>query len=294
MGYIYLINQAVMNGFEDISSNVKPERVLNIVKQMQELDLKMFMGHAFYYDFIKWIENSGFATAANVAGHQTTSAPDNNYINQPLTTFSGVGVGGRASFIVVNGIVTTVTQVASGSGYIVGDQFTCDQLPGALFTVVTLSDNVAFNNETPQQYMDLFYGKSYIDRRGHKIIYEGLIPTLVYFTFARFIESDAYRFTATGPVVKNHDNADALKKNDITFLVQMKRSIANAHCNEVQKFLYDNRQDYPLWRFSSKEKTARQAGPRIRGIDRNNFNSPTGGGYGYNLGYDYFDIGGNI
>ena len=128
----------------------------------------------------------------------------------------------------------------------------------------------------PQQYKDLLNGSEYLDQYGHIVLYEGLLPTLVYFTFARFIEADAVHYTATGPVVKHHDNGDPVAPKDIVKLVQQQRSVANAHANEVEKFLWDNKEEFPLWRYNGKNKSSRQAGPRIRGIDKNKFNYPTG------------------
>lgn len=209
---LYLINQATMGIYEDISSNVKPERILVFVRKMQDLDLKLFLDHAFYYKLISYI--------------------------------------------------TTPT-------------------PGV----------IEYADDTPQEYKDLIDGKTYTDLHGHTIVYEGLIPTMVYFTFARFIEADAVRYTATGPVVKMHDNAEAVKISDITKLVQQQRSVANAHCNEVEKFLIDNREDYPLWRYNETNKIARQPGPRIRAIDKTSFNYPNGySGYGYGSGINVNDL----
>jgi hypothetical protein len=212
MSALYLINQSTMNIYEDISSNVKPERILVFVKKMQDLDLKLFLDHPFYYDLISYI---------------TTETPG----------------------------------------------------------------EIVFADNTPQPYRDLINGVTYIDLHGHKIIYEGLIPTMVYFTFSRFIEADAVRYTTTGPVTKHHDNADAVKISDIAKLVQQQRSVANAHCNEVEKFLVDNRQNFPLWRFNENNKIARQPGPRIRAIDKTKSNYPNGySGYGYGYGFGINEI----
>src|ERR1700754_4344744 len=116
MSAVYLINQNTFSDFEDISVNVKPGRMNVFKKKAQELDLKPFLGHALYYDFIKYFNTDG-----------------------------------------------------------------------------TLHD------DTPQSYKDLLNGTEYLDRYGHVILYEGLLPTLVYFTFARFIEADAIHYTTTGP-----------------------------------------------------------------------------------------------
>jgi len=134
------------------------------------------------------------------------------------------------------------------------------------------------NNDAPQPYKDLLNGSEYLDQFGHIVLYEGLAPTLAYFTFARFIEADAVRYTATGPVLKHHDDSDPVPPPYIVKLVQQQRSVANAHANEVEKFLWDNRADFPLWRHNGKNSTARQSGPRIRSVDKTDFNYP---GCGY-------------
>lgn len=196
---IYLINQTTFQQYEDITVNIKPERLKVFIKKAQELDLKPFLGHALYYDF--------------------------------LTHFNEDGT---------------------------------------------------LNEDAPQHYKDLLNGSEYLDQYGHIVLYEGLAPTMVYFTFARFIENDAVHYTATGPVIKRHENGDPLTSPEVVKLVQQQRSIANAYANDVEKFLWDNKTDFPLWRYNAKNKSSRQAGPRIRGVDKTDFNYP--GSYNnYNL-----------
>ncbi|WP_295711032.1 hypothetical protein [Mucilaginibacter sp.] len=144
------------------------------------------------------------------------------------------------------------------------------------------NDDGTLKDDAPQAYKDLINGTEYLDQYGHIVLYEGLAPTMVYFTFARFIENDAVHYTATGPVIKRHENGDPLSSPEIVKLVQQQRSVANAYANDVEKFLWDNKDDFPLWRYNAKNKSSRQAGPRIRGIDKTDFNYP--GSYNnYNL-----------
>jgi hypothetical protein len=144
------------------------------------------------------------------------------------------------------------------------------------------NEDGTLKEDAPQPYKDLVNGAEYLDDYGHIVLYEGIAPTMVYFTFARFIENDAVHYTATGPVIKRHDNGDALTSPEVVKLVQQQRSIANAYANDIEKFLWDNKADFPLWRYNAKNKSSRQAGPRIRGIDKTNFNYP--GSYNnYNL-----------
>jgi len=186
-----LIDQLTFQRYEDISANIKPERLKIFITKAQDLDLKPFLGRSLYYDFIKHFNEDG-----------------------------------------------------------------------------TIKD------DAPQHYKDLLNGSEYLDKRGHIVLYEGMLPTLLYFAFARFIEADAIRYTASGPMQKQPDQSVRLSPAETTRLVQQQRSVANAHANEVGKFLWDHRADFPLWEQNGKNGSARQAGPRIRGVDKSDFNYP--------------------
>ena len=111
-----MIDQITFQNYEDLSVNIKPERIKVFVKKAQELDLKPFLGHALYYDFIQYFNADG-----------------------------------------------------------------------------TLQDN------TPQPYKDLLNGSEYLDRYGHVVLYEGLLPMLVYFTFARLLKQTRYIIPQRAP-----------------------------------------------------------------------------------------------
>ncbi|MDR3551228.1 MAG: hypothetical protein P4L31_07485 [Candidatus Babeliales bacterium] len=216
MSDVYLINQNTFLDFEDLSINIDPKRLLVFVKKMQFLDLRVFMGAAFYTDFIQY------------------------FSNDPTT----------GDLIVSPGI--------------------------------------------PATYNQLWQGLTYVDKAGHNVGYVGMIPTLVYWTFARFIEADSVRYTATGPVIKRHDEADGLKPNDLIKVVQQQRSVANAYCNDIELFLYNFWNDFTLWHWDQRRKSQRQSGPRITAIDKTIFNAPGVAGSnnnypGYGNGFDWFN-----
>ncbi|MBD1394614.1 DUF6712 family protein [Mucilaginibacter glaciei] len=129
-------------------------------------------------------------------------------------------------------------------------------------------------DDAPQHYKDLLNGSEYLDEQGHIVLHQGLLPVLSYFAFARFIEADAVHYTATGPVTKRYDNADAVPMKDIVKLVQQQRSTANAYANEVERFLLDHHEQFPVWHYNRRNKSARQAGPRIRSVDISDLNYP--------------------
>lgn len=211
MNQVYLINQATFLGYEDLSSNIDPKRLAVFVKKAQDLDLRVFMGVAFFTDFIQYFSNN----------------PDT------------------------------------------GD--------------LIIDENI------PTMYLTFWQGGEYTDKSGHNIGYSGIIPALVYWTFARFIEADSVRYTATGPVTKLHDAAEALRMSDVVKLVQQQRSVANAHCNDIELFLYNNWDEFTLWRWDQKKKSQRQSGPRITSIDRTGFNIPGMGGVSNYPDFDLFN-----
>ncbi|WDF54663.1 DUF6712 family protein [Mucilaginibacter sp. KACC 22063] len=191
MSQAYLINLTTIKQFEDLSANIKPERILGFIKKAQELDLKPLLGRVFY-----------------------------------------------------NSIITQLN--AEGN----------------------------VKDDASESIINLINGCNYTDKHQHQINYEGIIPTLVYFTLARFIEGDAVRYSASGPVLKNHESSQALSWADTVKIAQQYRSIANAHANEVEKYLWDNQSLYPLWQFDARNKNSRQPGARISTIDKTRLNFP--------------------
>lgn len=189
MSQIYLINQTTFQRYEDISVNIKPEKLQAFIKKAQDLDLKPFLGHALYYSLIRHCNLDG-----------------------------------------------------------------------------------TINDDAPQHYKDLLNGAEYLDEKGNIILYEGLAPVLIYFTFARFIENNAVQYTPTGPVTKHHEQGTAIAPPEVVKLVQQHRSIANAYANDTERFLWDNKHLFPLWKYDSNNKSSRQAGPRVRGVDKTRYN----------------------
>lgn len=138
-----------------------------------------------------------------------------------------------------------------------------------------LEDDGSIKDSAPQHHKDLLNGCEYLDELGYVVLYQGLSPVLAYFAFSRFIEADAVHYTASGPVIKRYDNADALSSKDVTKLVQQQRSTANSYANDVERYLRDHKQNFPAWNYNVENKRARQPGPRIRGVDKTDFNYPS-------------------
>lgn len=140
------------------------------------------------------------------------------------------------------------------------------------------------DESTPDKYVDLIDGAEYTDRHGNTLYFDGIKPALVYWTFARFIEADSVRYTATGPVIKHHDQADNLSSGEIAKLVAQQRSVANAHANDIVQFLEARKDVYTLWKYNERNTNSRQPGPRLRSVDKTNvrgYNNRNWNGFNY-------------
>lgn len=90
------------------------------------------------------ITGGGWLTASITTN--TTTASNGTYTAKAIVNDAGVysatGIGseGTATFVVLGGVVTSVTKVAGGACYNVGDTFTCADVPGATFAIATNSE----------------------------------------------------------------------------------------------------------------------------------------------------------
>ncbi len=288
MSQIYIINQGTLNSFEKLSANIDADKVLIAIQEAQDLDLRPFLGKAFYDDLIQYFSNaSGIASLLFTVN--TTTAANGNYANQVLVTGTGTGTGAKATIQVFGGRVSKVTITSHGINYISGDILTCAAIPNAVFTVDAISTEVVVSGTITPAYSDLFNGKAYLDKAGHELVYKGIQPALAYWTLARFIENASFQYTATGGVIKNHDDAQAISQKDVVTIAGRKRSMANAKANDIEQFLWNNKDVYPLWRYNERNKNSRQPGARIRSVDRTAYNTV---GYGNGQGLNGF-LGGN-
>lgn len=153
--------------------------------------------------------------------------------------------------------------------------------------IKNLDSDGYLRNDAPEQYFHLLNGCEYLDEQGYIVLYQGLLPVLSYFTFARFIEADAVHYTSTGPVIKRRENADALPSKDLVKLIQHHRSTANAYANDAERFLLDHQNEFPAWNYNYNNRASRQPGPRIRAVDVTDFNY-LGDDILYSLTHQYY------
>ena len=81
---------------------------------------------------------------------------------------------------------------------------------------------------------------------------QALFPYLkdvhVYYSFQEFLYWANANITEYGLVSKNADESTRLTKEDLANLIEWAKSTGDTFCFELRNFLYNNKEDYPLWR----------------------------------------------
>jgi len=105
-------------------------------------------------------------------------------------------------------------------------------------------------NIDQDNYKSLVYGSRYEDTSGaytFTIDYRGLKPLMAYWAYARILDSHGYIISKTGVVEGEYDESVPLEKKDRDSLVVKNRGLADSYKAEVEHFLCEKDEDYPLW-----------------------------------------------
>jgi hypothetical protein len=118
------------------------------------------------------------------------------------------------------------------------------------------------NNTTQQKYIDLLDGKSYTNKEGNTVQFEGVKIVISYFASARLLKlNNNLEVTRYGTMVKLAKNLSQVPDPKMTSkTIADLQSIANEYFKEIEKFLDLNKEIYPLWKVScsggeNKKKT---------------------------------------
>ena len=102
-------------------------------------------------------------------------------------------------------------------------------------------------------YQKLLNGDTYIPTgKTSPVIYEGIVPMLVYYTLARWYENHSINVTRFGLVQKNTDQSEPIQPAVINQLVETLRSNAIAYQNELIRYITDKIDTFPLYEGTSE------------------------------------------
>ena len=118
----------------------------------------------------------------------------------------------------------------------------------ALYKVLQ-DDFTAPDTWTTPKYDELFDGATYKPQgKSYDVIYHGIRPMLVYYTYARLLNTIQMNVSRSGPVTyMNGDISDPAIQAQIKTKVIDARAMATRYMDEVVTFLETNKSDYPEW-----------------------------------------------
>jgi hypothetical protein len=82
---------------------------------------------------------------------------------------------------------------------------------------------------------------------GQSVYFDGLVPMLGYFTLARFIQNNPVNITRYGIVTKTLPQSTPVDQTMISAVVNELRSSAITYKNQVDNYLLNNVDTYPLY-----------------------------------------------
>jgi hypothetical protein len=106
-----------------------------------------------------------------------------------------------------------------------------------------------YNISTDPMYADyqkLLNGTTYT-YSGQTIQYSGLVAMLVAFTMARFIPINQVNITRYGIVNKKNETSEPVSTTQLTYIVNNLRAQAISYQNQLEQFLLQNQNTYPLY-----------------------------------------------
>lgn len=132
-------------------------------------------------------------------------------------------------------------------------EFDLRPLMGAEFFLDLIADFEA--SPSLATYSDLFNGSEWtVGTIKHQ--HNGIKPVLAYFSFARYLMNQGANSAPFGMVQKlNNPESQPISERTLERLVSQAKSGAQAYWSRVNKFLLDNKSDYPLYRCPKKPQS---------------------------------------
>lgn len=120
-------------------------------------------------------------------------------------------------------------------------------------------------------FKDLLRGKKYVDSDQNDINYLGLVPVLVYLTYARFVRSSHIQSTSSGFVRKTHEFAEAISSKEVQEQASRAETDASAFLNFVFEYLGANEETFKDYVNVSSDTCVgstdlRRIGTRLRSV----------------------------
>ena len=232
MAEALLITRNDVVKFTAMNGNVDTDNFIQYVKIAQDIHIQNYLGT----DLLQKLQseiilaNSGIVTGFNI----TTAGEGYNVNNNYATTTTGQGTGlvlDITSVTAYVGAVLSATVQNGGTGYKVGNTATITG--GNVSAVVTVSSVYTM----PTDYNNLLV--NYIK------------PMLIHWAMVEYLPFAAYTIANKGVYKHNSENSTNVEKNEIDFLIEKERSIAQHYTERFIEHISFNTDKFPEYNSNS-------------------------------------------
>jgi hypothetical protein len=228
MAEALLITRQDVVKFTAMNGNVDTDNFIQFVKIAQDIHIQNFLGT----DLLQKLQaeiilaSSGIPTAITVSNQGTgyTTATG-------VTTTGGTGTGLTLDITASGGLVTDADIDNAGTGYKVNDVIVIDG-----------------GNDDAEITIDTLYS---IPTDYNNLLVTYVKPMLIHWAMVEYLPFAAYTIANKGVYKHNSENATNVEKNEIDFLIEKERSIAQHYTERFIEHISFNNDKFPEYNSNS-------------------------------------------
>jgi len=228
MAEALLITRQDVVKFTAMNGNVDTDNFIQFVKISQDIHIQNFLGT----DLLQKIQSEiVLATSGIPATISITDAGTGYTTGTGVTTTGGNGTGLTLDITAAAGLVTVADIDTAGTGYKVGDVIVIDG-----------------GNDDAEITVDTLYS---IPTDYNNLLVTYIKPMLIHWAMVEYLPFAAYTIANKGVYKHNSENATNVEKNEIDFLIEKERSIAQHYTERFIEHISFNNDKFPEYNSNS-------------------------------------------
>jgi len=227
MAEALFITKADLTKSTSLNGNVDVDKFVQYIKISQDIHIQNYLGTDLFEKLQSEVilANSGIPTAITVS-NQGTGYTTGTAIN----TTSATGAGLKLNITAAAGLITNATINTAGTNYKVGDTAT---VLGGTNGAVTIASIYTI----PTDYNNLLV--TYVK------------PMLIHWAMVEYLPWAAYTVANKGVYKHGSENSESVSKEEVDFLVEKERSIAENYTKRFVDYMCFNNNLFPEYNTNS-------------------------------------------
>jgi hypothetical protein len=228
MAEALLISRKDVVKFTAMNGNVDTDNFIQYVKIAQDIHIQNFLGT----DLLQKIQAEILLAASGIPTSISITEAGTGYTTSTgVTTTGGTGTGLKLDITAAGGLVTDADIDTAGTGYKVGDVIVIDG-----------------GNDDAEITVDTLYS---IPTDYNNLLVTYVKPMLIHWAMVEYLPFAAYTIANKGVYKHNSENATNVEKNEIDFLIEKERSIAQHYTERFIEHISFNNDKFPEYNSNS-------------------------------------------